>query len=225
LDRRALLAALVAAGATTTVPVAASAAASSVPLSKAFAFLDAYYGIAAGRRDRFHMAYYAVRNRRFAPDLKGTIVAGGKRTPLILGRDARVEQLPSLAALKSNATIEFDAAPTDKVGLALALEPNVPSAAHLDARALAAAIAEAEAAVASIAGVLSFAAPKIQVAMFPGANSGQAELDGGRAAPLPVTDNRFWGSAPYFDPSALAGAHAIVLARAPSRILLGQHPK
>ncbi len=206
-------------------PAAATAATSSVPLSKAFAFLDAYDGIAPGKRDRFHMAYYAVRNRRFAPDLKATIVDGAKRTPLVLGRDARVAQLPSLAALKSNATVEFDAAPTDKVGLALALEPNVPGAAHLDARALAAAIAQAEAAVASIAGVLSFAAPKIQVAIFPGAGSGQAELDGGHAAPLPIDNNRFWGAAPYYEPGLLAGARSITLARAPSRILLGQHPK
>jgi hypothetical protein len=226
LERRALLAGLAAAGATAALPSSVSATPQSVPLGKAFEFLDSYYGISPAKRDRFHLAYYAVRNRKFAPDLKATIVAAdGGRTPLALARDAHVDQLPTLAGLKSSATLQFDAAPSDKVGLALALEPTMPIAARLDARGLAAAIVQAEAGVTSLAGLLSFAAPKITVAMFPGAGSGQVELDNGYAAPLPVTENPFWGQVPYYDPAQLAGARIIVLARAPSRILLDQHPK
>jgi hypothetical protein len=46
-----------------------------------------------------------------------------------------------------------------------------------------------------------------------------------RTAPLPVTTTRFFGAVPWFEPSQFAGARDVALARAPSRILLGAHPK
>jgi hypothetical protein len=221
-----MLGGLVAAGAITLPARAVWAATQSVKLTQAFAYLQDYLTLAPGKRDRFHMAYYAVRDRKFAPDLKAVMVgADGKRTPLVLGRDARVAQLPSMAELRSGATLEADAAPGEKVGLALQLEPNLSVATHIDAAALSAAIAQCEAAVASIAGVLSFAAPKIVCALFPGAASGQALLDNGRAQPLPTSDSRFYGLLPYFEPASLTGARTLALARAPSRILLSGHPK
>jgi hypothetical protein len=224
LDRRTLLSGLLAAGAIN-LPSPAWAAAQSVKLSQAFRYLTDYLAISPGKRDRFHLAYYAVRDRKFDPDLRAVVVsADGKRSPLALERDAKVAQLPTLAQLQSS-SLEIDADPSEKVGLALLLEPSMPASAHLDAAALAAAIAQAEAAVASIAGVLSFAAPKIGSALFPGAASGQALLDNGRAAPLPTTNDRFWGQLPYYEPASLAGARTLALARTPSRILLSGHPK
>jgi hypothetical protein len=211
--------------AATVLPAGAAwAAAQSVKLTQAFRYLEDYLALPPAKRDRFHLAYYAVRDRKFAPDLKAVVVsADGKRAPLVVERDAKVAQLPNLAQLRSGA-LEFDAAPDEKVGLALQLEPNMPVATRIDAAALSASIAQCEAAVASIAGVMSFAAPKIVSALFPGAASGQALLDNGRAQPLPITNNRFYGALPYFEPASLAGARTIVLARAPSRILLSGHP-
>lgn len=204
---------------------AAWAAPQSVKLTQAFRYLEDYLSLPPGKRDRFHLAYYAVRDRRFAPDLRAVVVsADGKRTPLALERDAKVAQLPTLAQLRSS-TLEIDAAPDEKVGLALQLEPNMPIATHVDAFVLSASIAQCEAAVASLAGVMSFAAPKIVSALFPGAVSGQALLGDGRAQPLPVTNNRFYGALPYFEPASLAGARSLTLTRAPSRILLSGHPK
>lgn len=204
----------------------ARAAEQSLKLAQAFAFLQRYYEIPPAKRDRFHLAYYAVRDRRFAPDLKGTIVtADGKRTSLVLGPDALVQRLPGLAELRSDATLQLEAPPDVRAGLALALEPNVALGSRLDARLLAAAIAQVEADVVSYAGVLSFVAPKITCALFVGAGAGQVEFENGGAAALPVTNNRFWGRAPYYEPAALAGARTIVLAKTPGRILLGQHPK
>jgi hypothetical protein len=224
LDRRTLLGGLLAAGAIT-LPSVAWADTKSLKLGQAFAYLTNYYSMSPGKRDRFRLAYYAVRDRKFAPDLKAVVVsADGKRSPLVLERDARVAQLPSLAQLQSS-TLEIDVSPAAKVGLALVLEANMPASTHLDAAALAASIAQAEAGVASIAGVLSFAAPKIVSALFPEAASGQALLDGGRAAPLPTTTNWLWGQMPYYEPSSLAGARTLAFARAPSRILLSDQPK
>jgi hypothetical protein len=208
-----------------TLPSLARATTQSVGLTKAFAYLDSYMSLPAAKRDRFHMAYYGFRDRKFAPDLKATIVASnGKRSPLVLDRDARVAQLPSLVELRTS-SLEFDVAPNEKVGLSLELEPNLAPSTHIDAKALAASIAQTEAAVASIAGVLSFAAPKIVGALFPGAGTGQVLLDNGQTQPLPNIVNRFWGALPYFEPQSLANAHTLVLARAPSRILLSGHPK
>ncbi|HLI65459.1 MAG TPA: hypothetical protein VKU90_03760 [Caulobacteraceae bacterium] len=224
MDRRTLLGGLMAAGAIT-LPSAVWAATQSVKLSQAFAYLSDYLSMTPAKRDRFHMAFYAVRDRKFAPDLKAVVVGpDGKRTPLVLDRSAKVVQLPNLAQLRSS-TLEADAAPGEKVGLALELEPNLPVGERFDAIALAASIAQCEAAVASIAGVLSFAAPKIVAALFPGAGSGQALLENGRAQALPTTNNRFYGPAPYFEPGSIAGARTIVLAHTPSRVLMSGHPK
>jgi hypothetical protein len=206
-------------------PTLAAATVQTAKLTQAFAYLDSYLSLAPAKRDRFHLVYYAVRDRKFAPDLKATVIgADGKRAPLVLEHDARVVQLPSLALLRSG-SLEFDAAPSDKVGLALVLEPMMAPSTHLDARGLAASIAQAAAAVASIAGVLSFAAPKIVAALFPGAPSGEAALDNGHSQPLPIGANRFWGALPYYEPDSMAGARSLTLARAPSRILLSGHPK
>ncbi len=131
-----MLGGLVAAGAITLPARAVWAATQSVKLTQAFAYLQDYLTLAPGKRDRFHMAYYAVRDRKFAPDLKAVMVgADGKRTPLVLERDARVAQLPSMAKLRSRATsLEADAAPGEEVGLALQLEPNLSVATHIKTR-------------------------------------------------------------------------------------------
>jgi hypothetical protein len=219
--RRRHLLALLAAGAA--APGLAFADDNHLPLDKAFPLLSAYLTLAPADRSRFYLAYRAVRDKRPTGDAHATIVAAnGARTPLPLDRVGQVLSQPSLAALKSAATLEI-------AGAAFQLLPEIrctmAPAQRLDAGELALALAQVNAAIAKIAGALALMVPKLTCAFFPDAGTGQALMADGRAAPLPVFAAPILGPVPYFETSKFVGAKTVVLARAPSRILLGGHPK
>ncbi|HEY1750044.1 MAG TPA: hypothetical protein VGG29_02205 [Caulobacteraceae bacterium] len=222
--RRAFIAMLAAAAAAPALaPGLAFADDARQPLAKAFAFLDAYLGLPPGERNRFYLAYRAYRDKRPAPGVGGTIVAAnGARTPVPFDRAGEVMRLPSLGELRSGATFECAGAPF-RLGLELRLA-GAP-AARIDPAAVVAGLAQANAAIHKLAGVLAMAAPRLTAAYFPDAVAGQVVLADGRAAPLPVTTAPVVGPVPYFEPASAAGARAVVLARAPSRVLLGGHPR
>lgn len=200
-------------------------AAKSVSLTKAFPYLDAFLTYPAAKRSRFYIAFFARRNGKPAPDFRATIVGpGGQRTPLALDRDGRVTRLPTLEELHGGGTLEFDDA-AGGVRLGLELRPAAPISTHVDPADLNLSIAQANAAAASIAGVMSFVVPKLDTVYFPGAGGGQTVFAGGRAAPLPITVNQIVGPMPYFTPASSAGARDVVLARTPSRMLIGPRPK
>jgi hypothetical protein len=79
--------------------------------------------------------------------------------------------------------------------------------------------------VVRFAGALSFVVPKFTAAYFPDGGPALAVMADGRTAGLPVYAAPFIGPVPYIEPAAIAGARTVVLTRAPSRILLGGHPK
>jgi hypothetical protein len=217
--RRSLLLALAAAAA---APTAALADAQRIPLVKAFNLLDVYLGLPPAERTRFYLAYRALKDKRPDPAARATIVAAsGARTPVALDGGGLVLRLPTLAELKSAAMLEFDD-PALKLGLEL--RPTIAPSTRVDVAALVLAMAQVNAAVAKIAGPLAMVAPKLTCAYFPDSGGGSALLADGRTTPLPVTPAPLIGPVPYFD-SAVAGARTVLLARAPSRILLGAHPK
>jgi hypothetical protein len=218
--RRDLLAAVAALAAT---PRFALADVKTLPLDKAFPYLAGYLSLPASQRTRFYPSYRALRNRRPVNDIKATIIAaGGARTPLALDAHGVVEHAPSLAQLKSGAMLEVDGPPTM---LGIELRAAAAPATRVDVVELAAALAQANAAIAKLAGALSFAAPKLTAAYFPDAGQGRAMTGDGRASPLPVFSAPIIGAVAYFEPASLAGAKLVLLDRTPSRILLGGHPK
>jgi hypothetical protein len=211
--------------AVTTPTLAWAGAVKSVSLDKAFPYLQAFLTYPADKRTRFYIAFVARRGMKPAPDFRAMIVGpGAQRTPLALGPDGRVMRLPTLAELRGGATLDCDAAAGD-VKLALELRPAAAAATHVDPADLDLSLAQANAAAATIAGVLSFAVPKLDTVYFPGAGGGQAVFAGGRAAPLPTTVSPTAGQIPYFESDRSAGARDVVLAKAPSRMLIGPHPK
>jgi hypothetical protein len=192
----------------------------SVPLKEALHFLDLYLVLPANARNRFYLAYRAVRAGRPAPNAEATIVApSGVRTPIGLDRDGWVTRLPNLAQLK-NDRVEMNGAPFE---FALEMRPTVAPAKRLDPEALALALAQLNAGIAR-SGSLAFLAPKMTVAYFVDAGGGEAVLDGGRTLALPVARAPAIGPVPYFEPARAASAKALLLAKTPSRILLGSHP-
>jgi hypothetical protein len=110
-----------------------------------------------------------------------------------------------------------------KLGLELrcAMAPST----HIDPAQLEAALAQVNAAVTKIAGALAVMVPKLTAAFFPDSGGGHALYGDGHQTALPVFAAPVVGPVPFFEPAKAAGAKAVMLAKAPSRILLGGHPK
>jgi len=221
LRRRLLIAAFAFAAAAPGLAIASEAR--RVPLAKAFPFLAAYYGLAPEARTRFHFGYRAVRGRQAITEFSASIAPpGGPLTPLPMDARGMVTRLPTPEQMKAGGDLVIA---TPDAGLAIEVRASMASEAQLDAAQIAAALAQLNADIAKFAGPLRCAVPKMTAAFFPDAGAGQALLADGRAAPLPVYASPFAGPVAYFEPASAAGARAVLLARAPSRIILGAHPK
>ncbi|HXQ16706.1 MAG TPA: hypothetical protein VN814_18995 [Caulobacteraceae bacterium] len=219
--RRHLLALLAAAVAAPQLALAADI--KTVPIDKAFPFLAAYLGLPIAQRSRFYLAYRAMRDKHPALDARATIVAAnGARTPVAFDHIGAVARLPSLAELKSAANVEMDSAPFQ---LGVELRCATPPSTRIDVAELVASLAQVNLAVSKVAGAFSLIIPKLTTAYFPDAAGAQALLGNGRAIVLPVYSAPIFGQVPYIEPGTLAGAKTVMLARAPSRIVLGGHPK
>ena len=218
--RRHLLALLAAAAA---APGEALAAAQTVPIDKAFPFLAAYLALPPAERSRFYLTYRAYRDKHPIADGRATIIApGGARTPVAFDRTGVVTRLPNVAELKSGATVEIDSAPFQ---IGPELRCAMPCATRLDVGQLSLALVQVNLAVAKIAGAFAFVAPKLTAAYFPDAGAAVAVMADGRATALPVFVVPTVGPVSYIEPATIAGARTVQLAKAPSRILLGGHPK
>jgi hypothetical protein len=94
----------------------AQATPTTVKADGLYPYLKMYLETAPAQRDRFLLAYYAMRGHKPAPDVKAFLVgANGARRPIAIAGDGRVQTLPSLAELNGNIQVEFDAAPGDKI--------------------------------------------------------------------------------------------------------------
>jgi hypothetical protein len=205
-------------------PRVAFADVKTISIDKAFPYLSAYLGMPAAERSRFYLAFRAYRDKRPVAGVAAAIVASnGARTPLAFDRAGiMTTRLPDLAVLKSAAHIEIDGAPFE---LGPELRCAMPPATHVDVRDLMLALMQVNAAVVKFAGALSFVIPKFTAAYFPDAGAGQALMADGHTAALPAFSWPSLGAVSYIEPATLIGARTVVLARAPSRILLGGHPK
>ena len=217
-------------GAAATLALAAAgvarAAGQQAKLSAFFPYLDLYLGLPAAQRSLFGMAYYVFRDRKPAPDLKAYIVApNGSRRPIAIDREGRVLTLPSLSELKGPEQGLLDAPAGQKVGLALEIEARVPLSPSIDAHLLQASLGQANAAIQSHAGLLAFAVPKLTCGYLLNSGGGHAVLADGHSIGLPASAKGFFIGQPYFDAEAMGSAKTLALARAPSRIPLGAHPR
>ena len=195
----------------------------TISLDKAFPYLAAYLQMPAAERSHFYLAFRAYRDKHPVGDVAAAIVAGnGARTPIAFDHQGIVTRVPDLATLKGGGHVEIAGKPFQMVPeLRCATPPSV----RIDVSQLAAALAQVNNAVVKFAGALSLVIPKFTAAYFPDAGPAQAVMADGRTAALPAFTFPSVGSVTYIEPAMLAGARTIVFARAPSRILLGGHPK
>ena len=219
--RRRDLIALIAASAA--APTTALADDDHVALGKAFPMLEQYLTVPAGERSRFYLVYRATRDKRPVSDAHGAIVSpGAAAVPLSFDRSGFLTtRLPSLAQLKGGAQLVTTGAPFK---LAAEARCAIAPSTRIDVGELAAALAQANAAIAKVAGPMA-ALFKMTATYFPDAAGGRAVLADGRESALPVFDAPSFGKVAFFEPGKTPGAKAVVFAKAPSRILLGGHPR
>lgn len=200
----------------------AHAAVKLLPAGKLFPYLDLFLGIAAKDRTRFTLGYFLTRDGKpTGSDISLVLIgAGGARTPLPVGGDGRVQRLPTLADLKGKAQVETDNRGGGKMALSMQLLANVALSQAMDAREAAAAIGQCGAAIKAKAGIVGFAAPKIETAILVGGGSGVAVDAAGKTYPLGTTRGQ-----PVFDPDKAPGAVTLKLARTPTKVLLGPRAK
>lgn len=209
LSRRLLLSGLAAAAA---FPATAASKTKVVPLKKLFPYLDAYYALPAASRTRFELVYRLVATGSAAVGV--AYVGAGGRVAATLGPDGRILRLPTPAMLKGGYQAELTAPEGVKISLDMEIEPTLRPAAEMDARELSAAIGQAAEGVRKSAGVLGFAAPKMQRVVFKGAQGGVLVTASGRTAPLPVVRG-----SPVFDPTP--DARTARFTRRPSSMVIG----
>lgn len=213
LDRRAFAVAVLALAAG---PALAADAPEGIPAKKLFPFLDLYLGIPAADRTKFTLAYYLRSNGKPAVGVTLTLVsAGGARSPIPVGPDGRLLRTPGLADLKGGQVILAKTNPGDKFQLNMEMQPVARMADTLPAADFAASITQCRTAIKAKAGVIGFAAPKIEQVIFAGVTAGTAVMTDGRTAPLPL-----YKGMPAYDPATLTNVASLKFAKAPARAML-----
>ncbi len=221
MQRRALIAGIAAALAAPAAP--AWARVTRIGLADAFLLLDAYLALKPAERDRFVLAYRAVRGGKPAPDANARIVHRDRTsTPLALDADGWVTQLPTLDELRASETFEVDGPAFD---MSMELRATLAPADRLPVGELTATLAQVNAAIVTFAGDNSSAVGRLTCIYFPDAGAGRAILADGGERPLPSFNFKLIGPTPYFEPSRLPPATAVALERPPSRILLAGPPR
>ncbi|WP_309605148.1 hypothetical protein [Phenylobacterium sp.] len=182
-----------------------------VDATKAFGHLDAYLKLPAAERSHFTMAFYLHLGSRplTAPVW---LVEGERKTPIPLRADGKVLRLPTLAQLGA-AKVEVGVDAATRLGASIGLEPLVAPSTDMDARELAAAVAQAARGAKQIAGVMAFAVPTPTSVVFVGATVGEVEFADGKRAALPLIK----GAAAYA-PASLPNALRIRFARPPLKL-------
>lgn len=197
-------------------PAFAADAPKTFPAKKMFPFLDLYLGIPPADRTRFTLAYYLRSNGKPATGVVLTLIsASGVRSTIPVGADGRLLKTPSIADLKDGQIGIEKSNPAAKFQLSMEMQAVTRMAEVLPAADLAAAVTQCNAAIKAKAGVIGFAAPKIEQVAFPGLTGGTAVFADGRTAALPL-----YKGMPAWDPAALSGVASLKFARAPSRALL-----
>jgi len=189
----------------------AAAANKQIDAGKLFTHYDAYLKLPPAERSHFVMAFYLKSNGQ---PLTGPafLVEGAQRTPIPLRADGKVLKLPALAQLGA-AKVDLGVEEGAKINEALGLEPVVAPATDLNARELAAAIAQAGPGMKKIAGIMALALPTPKAVLFVGAPSGEAELADGKRVPLPIVKG-----SPAYDPAAIPNAKRIHLPSVPRKL-------
>jgi hypothetical protein len=229
-NRRALLAlaAALAAGSlgATALPEPAQAQGAAKPKPKPkpkqiFPYWENYLKIPAAERTRFAPGYFLTwKGPKPAAELPMFAVDGARRVPIAVGPDGRMTPPPVEFFRSKTALMDAPGAEGHSFNVSLELLATMAPAREVAASEVTATLNQSNAGIRKAAGLIGIAAPKMGRMIFVGAGSGEAVDASGRRTPLPIVRG-----APYFQPSAMPTAQRVVLARAPSKMMLSPSPK
>jgi hypothetical protein len=180
----------------------------------AFYMIDKFYAVPAADRSELKLTYKVLHGVAPAPKVHLTLVVDGKRTPLPIAADGRVERLPTEADLAAHAMIALDV-PRGYISIPVDLGAAMPPAREIDPARCALAIDQANGAIRRAFGMLAFIAPRVGAVTFPGAGSGVAVMADGKTRPLPLHNG-----APTYVPGPFKEARTLRLARTPNAVVL-----
>jgi hypothetical protein len=183
---------------------------SLIAADKLFFMLDKFYATPPADRSKLAVHYTIMQNKKPAPNIRLTLVANGKRTPLPVAPDGEVQRLPTAEELAAHPQIAVGGG---AVQVTLGLWSSIRPSEEISAADCALAIAQANSTMKRAAGVMAMLAPQVKVTTFPGAGSGVAVMADGKTTPLPL-----FKGAPAYDPVAIKGAKTIRLAKAPTAV-------
>lgn len=183
--------------------------------AKVFALLDKFYAAPPADRSLLALRYTVMENGAPASHVRFTLVAGGKRTPMPIGADGRVERLPTPAELNDHAQVALEAPKGTKLSIKMAVETTIRPAVEVSPGDCAKAINQYNNQVKRQAGILALAVSKAKACTFPGSGSGVAVMTDGKTQPLTVVKGM-----PAFEPEAARGAKTVRLAKAPTVVSL-----
>jgi hypothetical protein len=194
-----------------------------VPIERMFPHLSMFLQVPLAQRNRFYLAYRAVRDQWPVSDPRASIIAAnGARIPLVFDRTGAVVSPPTLAELKSGAVVVFDGPPFQ---LELELRCAVAITNRMDVGDLSRSLSQVNQDVARLAGPIAIFAPKITAAFFPDAGRAVAIMGDGEQIGLPIYYAPQVGSVPYIEPARMIGARTVALTKPPSRVVLAGHPR
>ena len=221
--RRAVITGIAATVALPAIAATTPARVTRIVLADAFLLLDDYLALKPAERDRFHLAYRAVRGDKPAPDAQARIVHRDRTsTALAVDGDGWVTELPTLEQLKARETFEVTGPPFE---MAMELRAALAPAARLPVSELAATLKQVNAAFLTFAEGDSSQVGRLTCVYFPDAGPGRAILNGGAERPLPTFDFKLTGPTPYYDARAQPPAITVAFDKPPSRILVAGRPR
>jgi hypothetical protein len=185
----------------------------SVPVGKAFPFLENFLKLPPAEKTRFRMVYAPRFDGKPLPAQKATLVeANGTRTPLPIGADGYYERTPTLAQLK-DARVLLDGPKGAKFGTTMSFVTTLKPSTEYEVRELVATVDETNATIRKNAGPAAMLAPKMGGIAFRDGEGAVAVYPDGRTKPLPAFRNT-----PVFWPEDFAGAARVRLTKAPSTV-------
>lgn len=186
-----------------------------------FPYWENYLRIPAAERTRFAPAYIVTSGGKPMTDFGLFAIDGARRAPIAIAADGRMTPPPAEFFRSKTAILDAPAATGRKFDIQMELVATAAPAREMQAAPLTATIAQSNAGIRKAAGLLGIAAPRMAQVVFVDAGSGEAVDAQGRRTPLPLGA----GGSPYFQPASMPNAQRLVLARAPSKILIGTAPK
>jgi hypothetical protein len=185
-----------------------------------FPYWENYLKIPAAERSRFAPAYILNAGGKPLTDLELFAVDGTRRVPVAIGPDGRMTPPPIDFFRSKTAVMDAPGAQGRNLNVEMQLVATLAPSREMAAPQLTATIDQANAGIRKAAGLLGVAAPRMGRVVFRDAGSGEAVDAQGRRTPLPIVNG-----APAFQPSTMPGAQRVVLARAPSKVLIGPASK